>query len=58
MTVARRTEGCPPTTRAKAISTTPAASAAPRRGTPTSARVAKTEEARSATLKPDTARRW
>ena len=30
MTVARSTEGCPPTTRAKAISTTPAASAAPR----------------------------
>ncbi len=58
ITVARSTEGWPPTTSAKPISTTAAITATARRGIPQSARPPNTAPASSATLKPDTARMW
>ena len=58
MTVARSTEAWPPTTRAKPTSATPAATAVVRREMPSAADTKKTEDARSATLKPETARMW
>jgi hypothetical protein len=53
--VARRTDGCPPTTSANPTRTTPATTAVSRRGTPTMDSVKKTDEASRATLKPETA---
>ncbi len=58
MTVARRTDGWPPTTSAKPMSTAAATTATARRGIPQIARPANTAPARSATLNPDTARMW
>ena len=58
ITVARSTEGWPPTTSAKPTSATAAAPAAPRRGMPHIASPPNTAPASSATLKPDTARMW
>src|SRR5258705_219666 len=58
ITVARSTDGWPPTTSAKPTSTTAATPAAPRRGTPSMARPPNTAPASRATLKPDTARMW
>ena len=55
MMAARRTEGSGPTTQAKAMTAAMAAAAAVRRPARAITSSAKTEAARSATLKPDTA---
>ena len=55
MIVARSTEACAPTTRAKPTSAAAAIPAVRRRETPTMLSVAKIEAETSATLKPETA---
>jgi hypothetical protein len=56
MTVARSTEACPPITSAKPTRAAPATTAVTRLGTPSVESTKKTEEASSATLKPETER--